>query len=472
MAFDWGSVEDWGAIADIGVKAYGAYAANQAADEEQQAIRDAAGSTSGASAAAIEELRRQSLQVRADLAPYNAAGQGALAAYMRAMGVRPVNLPATAGGFGSGSYGRSSFPGMPTGPSDKDKAEAKGAMYGKAAGTAIGSFFFGPVGGAVGGALGNYVGQRFGPYVDRYGTVAGPVAAGLKALPSPVSGFVNKFIGDGGDLATGSRVYHAVSNGNNVFYDANGNVIWRGATPTSGMTEIPGLSRNGNPIFLTSEGKMVKRQQSGGGFDDLNFSVGDYQNGSAPREVYNIIAKDYNPLIATAADYGVSPVEMQSTGFTQAGTEGGSAADSDPYGGFLTSPGYKFLFDETMRGARAQGSARGGLYSGRMLKELQDRAAGVASQDFGNYTDRLYRIATLGENAAAQTGSNAASTGANVANITTNQGDTLANLQLAAGQSRASSVANNAALIGQGVSALADYYGRRNATDTNESIWV
>lgn len=452
---------DWNLVAQGVSTAGNIYAANRAADAEQDAIRDATGATTAGSSAAIEEIRRQSMQSRADLAPYNAGGQGAFAAYLRAMGVRPTTVTGGAGGgVGTGSVA-SRFTGInPTG------VMPAGAGAAGAIGSVAGGIFGGPAGSAAGQFIGEGIerqGYDWGQlevinggnlFTDKRGNklanaIIEPSLRNMAALVG--------LAGEGGDLGTGSRVY---ANSNGVFFDQGGNVIARVKPPAEGMVQVPGLSRNGNPIFLTSEGRIVKQQQSGGGFDDLGFNINDAKEG--PLEVNKIIAKGYNPQPATDADFGgtigIPTGETTGTGLIQE-----PMTAEDRYGGFLESPGYKFLFDETMRGARAQGSARGGLYSGRMLKELQERATGLASQDFGNYTSRLLAASQLGANAAAGQASTSSNAGANTASILTDTAGTLGNLALGAGQSRASSIANTSSIVSSGIGALADYYGRRSA---------
>lgn len=156
------------------------------------------------------------------------------------------------------------------------------------------------------------------------------------------------------------------------------------------------------------------------------------------------------------------------TGTTATGTPGAtgtSATGGDRYGAYFASPGYKFLFDEAMRGARAQGAARGSLYSGAMLKELQNRATGLASQDYGNYMQRLAEATRVGQAAASGTAANATNLGNSGAMVIGNAGSDAANARLISGSSQASSIigANNAFqnTLGSGLTALGDYYRSR-----------
>jgi len=71
-------------------------------------------------------------------------------------------------------------------------------------------------------------------------------------------------------------------------------------------------------------------------------------------------------------------------------------------GGFEGSPGFEFIRDEALQAVDRGASAAGLLGSGTRLKALQDRAAGLASTDFGNFFNRLLAASGQGRGAAAQ----------------------------------------------------------------------
>lgn len=52
---------------------------------------------------------------------------------------------------------------------------------------------------------------------------------------------------------------------------------------------------------------------------------------------------------------------------------------------FTESPGYQFVLNEALRGVNFGAGAGGFLHSGARYKALQDRAAGLASQEYGNW---------------------------------------------------------------------------------------
>src|SRR5499427_3093547 len=91
---------------------------------------------------------------------------------------------------------------------------------------------------------------------------------------------------------------------------------------------------------------------------------------------------------------------------------------------FQTDPGYQFTRDEALQ-ATQRATGTGGMQgSGNVLTALQDRAAGLASQQYGNWASRLAPyIGATGDLTKAL----AATYGAAGGDITT-QGNALANL--------------------------------------------
>lgn len=81
--------------------------------------------------------------------------------------------------------------------------------------------------------------------------------------------------------------------------------------------------------------------------------------------------------------------------YAQAGSTPGQA-----YQGFTASPGYQFRIDEGQRAIEASAAARGGLLSGRTLQDLDTRRTGQASEEYGNYMNRLAGLADGGMTAA------------------------------------------------------------------------
>lgn len=65
-------------------------------------------------------------------------------------------------------------------------------------------------------------------------------------------------------------------------------------------------------------------------------------------------------------------------------------------------PGYQFAQDESMRATRRQMSAQGMGESGNVLAALQQRASGLAAQQYGTIIDRLMNLSAATPGNAAQ----------------------------------------------------------------------
>jgi hypothetical protein len=142
------------------------------------------------------------------------------------------------------------------------------------------------------------------------------------------------------------------------------------------------------------------------------------------------------------------------------GAEGGQAGPDMSV--FTASPDYQFRRDEGMRGIEQGAAARGGALSGNALRALSGFNSNMASTEFGNFYERMARLAGLGGAAT----NNAIGMGQNYAN---NAG----NAAMAAGSARASGVLGQANSWGNALSGLgaagADWWTNRNQTQFNPS---
>lgn len=130
------------------------------------------------------------------------------------------------------------------------------------------------------------------------------------------------------------------------------------------------------------------------------------------------------------------------------------AALNGDYSGFQNSPDYAYALQQGLQSQERGAAARGGFMGGGADADRIALAQGLASQNFGNYWNRLAGRAGQGQSSAQ----NLAGYGAQMAgNIGQNYKDTAA--------ARASSYANTANAWGnfgnQMTSAIGQYYGGR-----------
>lgn len=140
----------------------------------------------------------------------------------------------------------------------------------------------------------------------------------------------------------------------------------------------------------------------------------------------------------------------------------GQLAGNNFMEGFQGSPGMQFQLDQAQQATNANMAARGLGNSGAALKALQDRAQGIANQnyqqEYSNQFNRLNTLAGYGSNAAGNMANAATGYGANIAGIQTGLG----NAQAAASMAKGQGVQN---MIGQGVGIAALFSDERLKTN-------
>lgn len=174
------------------------------------------------------------------------------------------------------------------------------------------------------------------------------------------------------------------------------------------------------------------------------------QTDATNRYIYDTTRADYAPyrsvgygaLGKLAEMYGVAPTNADGTAAAN-----GASTSTAPYGGFETSPGYRFRVDEATKAIERSAAARGNLRSGATMDAIQRRVQGVASDEYENYANRLAALAGVGQTAT---------------NATSAAGQAYAGQQsqtnMAAGNARASAYANTGNAINQGVQNVASAY--------------
>lgn len=140
------------------------------------------------------------------------------------------------------------------------------------------------------------------------------------------------------------------------------------------------------------------------------------------------------------------------TYMSELGIGGGATGPSNA---FQATPGYQFRVDEGKKGVLNSLSAMGMKNSGRALKALETFSQGIASEEYGNWLNRIAGVAGQGQNQA----NNNAQTSANAAN---SMSQTIQN----AGEARASGYvgANNALMSGfnGAANSIGQFFGNNN----------
>jgi hypothetical protein len=151
---------------------------------------------------------------------------------------------------------------------------------------------------------------------------------------------------------------------------------------------------------------------------------------------------------------------LPSTGTTvgAAGTPGaaasGAGAPSNAIAQFQTSPGYQFRLGQGLQAIDRSAASRGRLMSGATLKAAQGFGQGLATDEFGNFINRLQTLAGVGQS-ATNTGVSAGQTAAgNIGTAAIAGGSAIGQGILGTGQARASGYVGGANAISGGLSGV------------------
>lgn len=122
---------------------------------------------------------------------------------------------------------------------------------------------------------------------------------------------------------------------------------------------------------------------------------------------------------------------------TGAGTGTPTAASLNA---FTQSPDYQFALQQGTQAMQRSAAAGGTLLSGGQLKAGQEFGQGLASQQYGNYYNRLLSLSQLGQSAAT-----------GISNAAINAGGQIGNSIQAGGQATASGIVGSANAISGGL---------------------
>lgn len=150
------------------------------------------------------------------------------------------------------------------------------------------------------------------------------------------------------------------------------------------------------------------------------------------------------PDVAASKVFGKDPRRhFELHGRAEGRTFGGPISVPMGMEGFQTSPGFQFRQQQGEQAIERALAARGLRKSGPMLKDMARFNQGLASEEFGNYANRLAALAGVGQTATNTTGAAGMTAAGNVGNAA-----------LAGGQARASAFRDTGSAINQGLNNL------------------
>jgi hypothetical protein len=167
----------------------------------------------------------------------------------------------------------------------------------------------------------------------------------------------------------------------------------------------------------------------------------------AADQLANLYGIAYGPSGSASTTTGPTGIVTPGNVNATASSPGGQAIENAAMANFTNTPDYKFAFqqglqalDRSAAAGTTPGLSQGG---GGAVMGAEQYGQGLASQQFGNYFNRLLSLSNLGQSAAAGV-SNTALSGAN------SQGNT----QQAIGESLASGAVGSASAINSGLSGI------------------
>ena len=134
------------------------------------------------------------------------------------------------------------------------------------------------------------------------------------------------------------------------------------------------------------------------------------------------------------------------------------------FSSFTQSPDYQFALDQSLKAQERGAAARGGFMGGGADADRIALASGLASQNYGNYYNRLAGLAGQGQQQAT-----------NLGNLGMNYASNVGNIGMNAANQRASSYQNQAGTLGNiatgVIGGVGDWYSQQRANNPGGTGW-
>ena len=140
----------------------------------------------------------------------------------------------------------------------------------------------------------------------------------------------------------------------------------------------------------------------------------------------------------------------------------GAEAQAKAMQSFQQDPGQQFMLKQGIGALDQSAASKGGLFSGRQMKALNDYGQGMANQNYSNYYNRLWNNANMGRGTAT-----------GVAEMGSNYANSMSNLYGQRGQIGANRAYGDAGAMAQMASTIAanQQEGFNNAINTAASLY-
>lgn len=206
---------------------------------------------------------------------------------------------------------------------------------------------------------------------------------------------------------------------------------------TWGMVAVAGATLVAGAMSKNSADKAANAQKNA-----ANGAI------AASQENYSKTANNLNPYINAGSG---ALTQMQ-------------ALNAGDFSSFKASPDYQYTFNQELQGLDRSAASRGSLFSGGHNADVMAMAGGLASQQYGNFYNRLSGLANSGQNAASNLGSVGTGNAASIGSAMTNAGNAQANGIINSSNAQTNTIGQLAGIFGQ-------YMGNRGTTSPTASSY-
>lgn len=135
---------------------------------------------------------------------------------------------------------------------------------------------------------------------------------------------------------------------------------------------------------------------------------------------------------------------------------------------FRTSPGYEFRLDEAMDSVTGNRAVSGLLRSGDTLSALNERAQGIASDEYNSYVQGLMGIAGMGSGATGTLASAMGGTATQMSNVAGGAGNALMGAAAQRGAAQSDLWGNVAGTVAWGAGQLSDWFNQPSGANQSQ----
>ncbi len=215
-----------------------------------------------------------------------------------------------------------------------------------------------------------------------------------------------------------------------------------GFSPYQAANDAPAASPAATATPADVGAVKTAQATTAGPLGDRFSATGGMGSGAAAAATNYLLSK--LPQETTAPAATAAPAGATAPVTTPAATPAGG----NGMAGFFASPDYNFRLEEGNRALARRSAASGMITGGAFAKELSRFNQGQASQEFGNYFNRLASLAGIGQSATNQTGTFGANAATNAGQFAQNAGD-----------ARASGYIGRANALNAGINGVASAFG-------------